>query len=100
METDLNNWDGFLGSNFLKAKDVTENDLFVVKNIELDTENDRPILVLEKDMKTFKFSLNVTNANFLKNSGLSTPQSAVGKKIWFKQNPTSKGLGLLITKFE
>jgi hypothetical protein len=83
---DLDNWDGFLGSNFLGADDVKdETKPFVCVDVELDTENFRPMLILEKDEVKQKFSLNVTNANFVKDKGLKSPKKCVGKKIFFRK---------------
>ncbi len=46
----LDSWDGFLGSNWLSVDDVkSETDTFVCIKMELDTENARPMLVLEKE---------------------------------------------------
>lgn len=94
-QSELDSWDGFLGSNFLCADDVeNEDQIFVCINVELDTENDRPILVLESQGIKAKFSLNVTNANFVKNSGITSPKKVIGKKITFKKvlvrNPQTK----------
>jgi hypothetical protein len=96
QQGNLDDWDNFLGSNFLKAKDVDPEDIFVVVGLEYDGENDRPILLLENTGKKSKFSLNVTNSNYLKNNGIKSPKECVGKKITFNQEPTSKGLGLRI----
>lgn len=83
---DLKSWDGFLGSNFLNAEDLdSEKDIFVCTGVEMDTENDRPILLLEREGIKSKFSLNVTNSNFLKNNGVASPSDATGKKITFKK---------------
>lgn len=103
----LESWDGFLGSNFLCASDVKDEDhVFVVVGTELDTENQRPIFLLESgDLKT-KFSLNVTNSNFVKNAGIKSPNQAIEKKITFKKvlvrNPQTKKEveGLRILKIE
>ena len=86
-EQTLNSWDGFLGSNFLGTDDVkTENDIFVCIKVELDTENQRPMLVLEKEGVTYKMSLNVTNAKFLfEECNIKSPSDLVGKKISFRK---------------
>lgn len=82
----LNSWDGFTGSTFLNTEDVRdENHEFVCVEVELDTENDRPILVLESGELKTKFSLNVTNTNFVKNAGVSSPKACIGKKLTFKK---------------
>ena len=80
----LDSWDGFLGSNFLKAEDLDDADQeFVCVDVEMDTENERPMLILEsKEVKT-KFGLNVTNSNFVKNVGIINPKKLIGKKIKF-----------------
>lgn len=83
---DLNNWDGFLGSNWLSVDDVkTETDTFVVVKIELDTENNRPMLILQKDEISYKKSLNVTDANFVKDANVKAPNDLVGKELYFRK---------------
>ena len=82
----LNDWDGFLGSNFLSVDDVNdENHEFVIIGVELDTENNRPICILESNGCERKFSLNVTNANFVKNAEINSPKEMIGKVITFKK---------------
>ena len=92
---EMDNWDGFLGSAFLSVEDVkSEQDGFVCIKVEMDTENSRPMLILEKDNVKQKYSLNVTNANFVKDSGIKSPKAIVGKKIFFRKSiafsPTAK----------
>ena len=83
---DMDNWDGFLGSNWLGVDDVkTETDVFVCIKVELDTENQRPMMILEKDKVSYKLSLNVTNANFVKDAGVKSPKDLVGKKFYFRK---------------
>jgi len=83
---DLDNWDGFLGSNWLGVDDVkTEKDIFVCIKVELDTENNRPMLILEKEEISYKLSLNVTNANFVKDAGFNSPKDLISKKFSFRQ---------------
>jgi len=83
----LDSWDGFLGSNWLSVDDVkSEEDAFICVKVELDTENVRPMLVLEKDEIEYKISLNVTNANFVKDEGLTSPKDLIGKKIFFRKS--------------
>lgn len=91
----LDSWDNFTGSNFLGVDDVkSENDAFVCVNVEYDRENDRPITVLERDGTKKKFSLNVTNSNFVKDKGINTPRDLIGKKVYFRKtmafSPTAK----------
>ena len=82
----LDSWDGFLGSNWLSVEDVkSETDAFVCIKVEFDAENTRPMLVLERNTISHKMSLNVTNANFVKDAGLNSPKDIVGKKIFFRK---------------
>lgn len=95
MKGNCDSWNGFLGSDFLGADDVSSEDqIFICYNVEMDEENNRPILLLESQGKKSKFSLNVTNANFVKNSGVKSPKDALGKQITFKKvmvrNPKTK----------
>ena len=86
MENNLDSWGGFLGSNFLSASEVkSEDQEFVCVNVELDAENNRPCLLLESGDLKAKFTLNVTNSNFVKNAGISSPKAIIGKKIQFKK---------------
>lgn len=86
MDQNLDNWGGFLGSNFISAADVENEDQeFVCVNVELDAENNRPCLILESGEVKGKFSLNVTNSNFIKNAGVQSPKAIIGKKITFKK---------------
>jgi len=103
-QENLDSWDGFLGSKFLSAEDVRDEDqIFVCVDVEEDTENLRPILVLESESTQFKFGLNVTNATFIKEAGISSPKKVIGKKLTFKKvlvnNPRTrkevKGLRVL-----
>jgi hypothetical protein len=83
----LDSWDGFLGSNWLSVDDVkSDADIFICIKVELDAENTRPMLVLEKDQVSHKMSLNVTNANFVKDAGIVAPKDLIGKKIFFRKS--------------
>jgi len=83
----LDNWDGFLGSNWLSVDDVkSETDAFICIKVELDAENTRPMLVLEKSEIEYKISLNVTNANFVKDQGVKSPKDLIGKKVFFRKS--------------
>jgi hypothetical protein len=93
---DLDSWDGFTGSNFLKSTDVAnENDVFVVVNVEIFSEDDekKPRLHIEKNKKEYIMDLNVTNARFCGNA-VASPRQLIGKKIFFKKvmanNPKTK----------
>lgn len=90
METEtgnLDSWDGFTGSNWLSVDNVkSEEDTFICTKVELDTENQRPMLDLENNQTSYKLSLNVTNANFVKNAGIETPKNLVGKKLFFRKS--------------
>jgi len=85
----LDNWDDFCGSNFLKTINVAnEQDAFVCIGVEIfeDKEsNSKPRLTLEKQEKEYIFDLNVTNANFCKNNKIFSPRTLIGKKIYFKK---------------
>jgi len=107
-EKENENWDEFLGGNFLKADNVKgEAQPFAVIKTEKITEDERPRmrLHLESEQKEYLFDLNVTNTVFLKNN-LEKPQDVVGKKIYFRKvmvnNPTTKKEveGLRIRKIE
>ena len=94
-ENGMDSWEGFLGSVFLGVDDVdSEQDEFICVNVELDTENNRPLLVLQKDAISHKFGLNVTNSNFVKDLGIKSPRDIIGKKIFFRKtiafSPKSK----------
>jgi len=83
---ELDNWDNFTGSNWLSVDDVkAETDAFVCTKIELDAENIRPMLVLERNETAYKKSLNVTDANFVKDAGVKSPKDLVGKKLFFRK---------------
>ena len=85
-EKEMNSWDGFLGSAFLGIDDIkSEKDVFVCIGVELDAENNRPMLILEKDNVKQKYSLNVTNSNFIKDAGITSPKAVIGKKIYFRK---------------
>ena len=85
-QNNLDSWDGFLGSNWLGVDDVkSETDAFVCIKVELDTENNRPMLVLERNEISHKMSLNVTNANFVKDANIGSPKDLVGKKFFFRK---------------
>ena len=84
---ELNSWDGFLGSAFLSVEDVkSEQDAFVCIGTEMDTENNRPMLILEHNEIKQKYSLNVTNSNFVKDAGINSPKALIGKKIFFRKS--------------
>ena len=82
-------WDSFCGANFLKTTHVIdEKDAFVVVGVEIfeDEENSpKPRLTVEKKGEKYLFDLNVTNANFCKNNGVTSPKSLMGKKMFFKK---------------
>lgn len=85
----LDNWDSFCGTNFLKSTSVDgEKDAFVVVNVEIfEDENNqaKPRLTIEKNLESFLFDLNVTNANFCKGAGINSPRQLLGKKLFFKK---------------
>lgn len=93
MERKTSSWDGFLGSNFLKVTDVTDDQVFVCINVEI-SDDDRPRLSLQSNDFTYTYDLNVTDAKKLFELGIKSPQDAVGKKIVFRKtqafSPTAK----------
>ena len=102
-----NDWNYFLGGNFLKAEHVKgEDQEFKIVKTETITEDEkkRMRLHLESD-KEWLFDLNFTNTKFLKDN-LEKPQDVVGKKIYFRKvmvnNPKTKQEveGLRINKLE
>lgn len=98
MEDELDSWEGFLGSNWLKPNDITEKDEFVCLNVELEDENKRPRLTLERKGtgENYLFDLNVTNSNFLRDTGIKNPRGMIGKLLTFTTVSTPKGKGLRI----
>lgn len=85
-QSNLESWDGFLGSNFLSAEDVKDNQIFVCVGVEFDAENERPMLNLESNGVKSKFSLNVTNAKYLaEEKKIKSPKEMIGKKIVFRK---------------
>jgi len=86
---EMDSWDGFLGSNWLSVEDVKdENTFFTCIKIELDAENNRPMLILqnnENNENFYKLSLNITNANFVKDAGVNKPKDLIQKKIFFRK---------------
>lgn len=94
----LSSWDSYIGGNFLKAENVRDfSKPFHVIDVVHESDNERPRLVLQEEERTdvsWFFDLNVTNATFLKNNGISAPLSMKEKKIWFRKtmawSPTAK----------
>lgn len=88
MENDnLDSWDDFVSGNFLKAVDVnSQADAYVCTEVEqVDRDGSPQIrLHLEREEKESVFDLNKTNAKKLKELGVTSPKSIVGKKIYFK----------------
>lgn len=81
----LDSWNGFIGTEYLKANDLKDNQVFVCVDVQMDNENDRPVLILESDGDTKHFSLNVTNSNFLRENNVNTPREVIGKRISFRK---------------
>lgn len=88
-QDDLDNWDKFSGSNFLKVEHVkNEADAFVVLKVEKFEDDDKSPkvrLIVGKGNESYIFDLNVTNANFCKNNGLVNPKQLLEKKLYFKK---------------
>jgi hypothetical protein len=82
----MGSWDGFLGSNFLSVEDVQdEKQPFVCVKVELDTENLRPMVIMQHNEITYKKSLNVTDAKFLHENKVASPNDLIGKKLFFRK---------------
>ena len=89
-ETNLNDWNNYVGSTFLKADDVEhDGQEFVITSVENffdDRDNHNRIrLNLENQEEKFMLDLNKTNANFLKSQSIATPKELSGKIITFKK---------------
>lgn len=83
----LDSWDDFTGSNFLKTSDVKdENDAFIVLGIEEveDDKSSKPRILLGKGDEDWHFDLNVTNSKFCANT-IGSPRKLIGKKMFFKK---------------
>jgi len=94
MEKSINDWDGFLGSNFLKVDEVEDEDqVFICKVVEVSDDN-RPRLILENNNRTHTYDLNVTDAKFCYEKKIAKPNDIIGKKICFRKtqafSPTAK----------
>ena len=85
----IESWDHFCGANFLKTINVVdEKDAFVVVSVEVfedDDNNPKPRLTLQKHGESFLFDLNVTNSNFARSSGMTSPKSLIGKRCISKR---------------
>lgn len=93
----MQSWDNFIGSKFLKAKDVaSEQDAYVViiANAIEDKGEVRLRLSLERHGQEFDFDVNATNSKFIQNAGIKSPAHLFGKKLYFKKvlttNPSTK----------
>ena len=110
VQDSLDSWDSYLSGNFLKAINVSsEADAYVVTGITEVEDPDgikRPRLHLERNNTQFDFDLNKTNAAKVKELGITSPKSVVGKKIFFRKvlvrNPkTNQEVdGLRVSKVE
>lgn len=85
----LDSWSGFIGTNFLKADMVRdENHPFVCVRVELyaDEDNSNNVrLHLESLPLQVIFDLNVTNSKKVAELGIPSPNALVGKKIYFRK---------------
>lgn len=87
-EKELESWDDFISGNFLKATDVNSTeDAYAVVDIELAERDDKKNvrLHLQRNEKETEFDLNKTNSKKLKELGIESPKTLVGKKIFFKK---------------
>jgi len=107
----VDSWEGLLANPFLKAEHFEgKNAEFVVieTKVHIEDENDKPKLSLtvEREDIKYRFDLNITNAKFIRDTGLEAPSSIVGKVITIKKvnvmNPTTgkEVEGLRICKIE
>jgi hypothetical protein len=85
----LESWDAFTGNYLTADKVESENDPFVVINVESKTDDRDDVLklrlTLEKNEVSLIYDLNKTNANKLKEIGIKTPRQLISKKLYFKK---------------
>jgi len=82
----LDNWNDYTGSSWLKPDDIdSEDKAYAVVNVDESEEDNRPVLTLERDGQSCKFSLNVTNAIKCKEY-VDSPKKLIGKKIYFNKS--------------
>lgn len=88
----LDSWESFTSGSFLKTGNVdSDKEAFVCINIELikdarsGQEVMKPRLTLEHNGIEYLFDLNMTNSNFLKMNGMSTPKAVIGSVLYFKK---------------
>lgn len=89
---EINSWDSFTGSGFLKAKDVQfETDEYVVTiaTVVEDRGETKLRLNLQRNGKDYEFDVNVTNAKFLESAGIKSPAMLFGKKLYFRKVPAN-----------
>lgn len=87
-EKELENWDNFISGTFLKAADVnSQEDAYACIGVEQVDRDGKPQvrLNLQRNEKDANFDLNKTNSVKLKELGMETPKSIIGKKIYFKK---------------
>lgn len=81
----LDNWNEYTGKSWLKSDDVKdENQAFVVVSVEINEEDNRPVVELEREEVKWNFSLNVTNSTKCKEF-VDSPKALIGKSIYFKK---------------
>ncbi len=87
MVGNIDSWDGFTGTNWVKADVVkSESDAFVCVNTELeDKDNPQPLLTLQHNEEEYKFTLNVSNSKKCKELKITKPADLIGKKLYFKK---------------
>ena len=85
----LDSWDGFINESFLKAEEVkSREDSYVIIAVSMEKNlDDKTILrlKLERNEDNYNFDLNQTNTKIIKNMGLESPKSLIGKKIYFEK---------------
>lgn len=87
-KNNLDSWEGFTGSNFLRSEMVKDEDhTFTVVGAE-QHERDGDVslwLHLESIPLKVTFDVNKTNAKKLQELGAANPKDLIGKKIYFKK---------------
>ena len=104
----LDSWDDFAG-DYIKAEFIQSFPaVFVVTNVEAETEDGRNKLIasIEFNGRAWSFDMNKTNQSFLRNNGIKSPRQIIGKKLAVDRikvrNPSTNSMvdSLVIIKVE
>lgn len=96
QNNNLDSWDKFQGTNWLKASEIKEKQKFIVFNVieEIVQEKHKVQLEIESNKIKYLFELNKTNIGILQELGVKSPKEMMGYFIEFKivkvQNPETK----------